>query len=131
MPLSDSGSERVISSFLGSGSPSYLYVALILNKPQDGATGSTIDEPGSNYQRVRVANSPDNWESVSPGKRRNKTRFRFPTAADDWGVVTYWGLCDSATDGVLFGYGKLTTAGDITEDTTPVFTPGSLAVTLE
>lgn len=76
-------------------SPSTVYVALYTAFVEDG---TQTEIAGSNYaRRPAIFAAPNN------GAIESAAAIDFPTAADNWGVVTHVGICDAASGGnVLF-----------------------------
>lgn len=93
--------------------PSSCWVALYTGTPGD--TGANTNEvAGNGYARQCITFS----ESLSGvGTTANNTEIVFPTATGaGWGTITYVGICNAVSSGLLLLYGALsankTIAGD-------------------
>jgi hypothetical protein len=101
------------------GVASVYYIAALKVAPNTSSTGSNIIEPTQNeYARVAVPNSSTGWFVAGIGSVHNKENLRYPTAATDWGWITHYAVCDSANDGNVILFNKLSQriyieAGDI------------------
>ena len=84
--------------------PSTLAICLLTSAPSDSSTGSTIVEPNNSHGYSRQALNPDdaNWTAASStnGLTDNASLVSFgPCTTSDWGSVTHFAICDSATYG--------------------------------
>jgi hypothetical protein len=81
-----------------------IYVALCTATITDSATGSTITEPGGNYERVDFPT----WNAASAGQADNGADITFPTPDQDWATVTFSALLDASLVGNLLIYAAAT-----------------------
>lgn len=114
--------------------PANWYVGLFKGDP--GETGSLAQEvSGGSYARVIYANSSAKWAAAvdagSAKRTSNSDSIIFPSPTADWGIVTHWGLMDSATLGAgnMWIYGPLGASRTIySGDNPPSFAVGALTI---
>ena len=119
--------------------PAAISVSLHTGDPTDVTATAAANEVANSgsYARVAVTQLDANWNlPTTGGAFSNINAITFPAPTGDWGVVTYFGIWDSATYGAgnLLASGSLTTPKTINNgDAAPSFaggTPGALVVTL-
>lgn len=108
--FSDFLEEKLIKAAFGAQAytgPASIYAALFLRAPADDGTGGT-EVYGVGYARQPVTfgfvrAEDGRWTAYSAGM------LVFPTAGiGGWGTVSYFGLFDAATNGVMLGAAPLT-----------------------
>jgi len=87
--------------------PSTVYVALFTAAPSD--TGGGTEVSGGDYARQSCAFSVS---GTNPTEAANSAGVEFPTAAANWGTVTYMGVYDAVTGGNLLAFAQLTDPAD-------------------
>jgi len=114
--------------------PTVLAVALHTANPADTGAGAEVANAGG-YARVARNPLDANWTAASAtdGVTDNAAAITFPSPVGaNWGVVTHFGIWDSATYGAgnLICYGTLTTPKTINDgDAAPSFAIGTLDIT--
>ena len=116
-------------------SPAYagyatLWISLSTTTPNDDGTGFT--EPSGNAY-ARVATTGADWGAATgtaPAVKSNTAAKSFPTATGSWGTVTYFGLHNAASGGLLKYAGVLGTPKAIASGDTPSFAIGALQLKL-
>jgi hypothetical protein len=103
--------------------PTTVYVALFLNDPGEGASGTEVS--GNGYARQSAT-----FAAPSDGAASTNADVQFPQATGSQGTITHFAIFDALTTGNMLYYGALTTSKTI--DTGDVFkiASGSLTVTL-
>lgn len=84
--------------------PDTWYVVLSTDPFDVNTTGSGVTEPGSNYFRHAVPNTPAEWAAPSgsnPSSTANLNDWVFPDPAADWGTIQSVYLCDAPNGGNL------------------------------
>lgn len=66
--------------------PTAFYVALWCNASVTNPNGEVASD---SYLRFRIDNDYDNFFEYAEGAKRNRTAITFPTANEDWGIVTH------------------------------------------
>lgn len=102
------------------------HVALLLSEPGVEDDGSTLDEPTA-PSYVRKAVSASATFASFNGGLSNYVGVTFASAAEDWGVIRYYALCDASTGGELICWGKLVSARNVVTGGQPFFEVGSLS----
>lgn len=105
--------------------PTNIYVALTTTIPTDSMSGSSIEEPPTNYARV-LHNS---WVAASGGISSNNGAIAFVEATTDWGTIVGLALVDALTGGNVLLHGELDTSQDLVIADTVSFQDGELDVT--
>lgn len=101
-PLANAVLNKVLKNDSGGGPggswSASVYVALFTSTGP-GTTGAATNEVvtagGTLYARQNVP--PANWGTVSSGSVSNSVAVTFPTAGNNWGTVTYTGICSAGT----------------------------------
>lgn len=109
----------------------YLGLALWIGNPGELGNGGA-EVSGASYERVNTVF--DDWSLSSGGGHSTNIRaLTFPEAAEDWGTVTYFALCDNPYKGlgIMLIYGILNPAKIIPAGSIPRFDVGELDVYLE
>lgn len=107
--------------------PETVWVALHTADPTDAGTGDEVS--GGGYVRAALANDEISWSTAFMGEKSNQVQVVFPTATEDWGTVTHFGLWDAAEGGNLLYHGSLATAQTISTGTNALFRMGAITVT--
>jgi hypothetical protein len=119
--------------------PSAIAISLHTADPTDVTATAAANECANSgsYARVAVTQSDSNWNApTTDGVFSNINDITFPSPTGSWGIVTHFGIWDSATygGGSLLASGALGTSKTINDgDAAPTFTggaPGALLVTL-
>jgi hypothetical protein len=111
-----------------------LFIGLSTTTPAED--GTSFSEPGSGaYERVEMVNDQgvNGWEASTTGQVHNRATLTFPTATEDWGTVTYFGIFDlgpGTASGDLLAYGQLDSSKAIETDDTASFASGALSIEL-
>lgn len=152
--LSNTGENRLIDflfrgqalGFAGSTAaagtgPTNWFAGLLTAAPDDAAGGTEVT--GGGYARVQVASSLANWagtqgagttvaSSGASGQTSNNIVVTFPAPSAAWGVVSHFGLWDTATGGTPTFYGALNANKTINGgDSAPSFAAGQLTVQID
>jgi hypothetical protein len=109
--------------------PTNVYIALYTSDPTDADSGTEVT--GGSYARATFA--VGDWSSITqPGGAAtisNDVAIAFPTATDNWGTVTHFGVRSASSGGNLFYHGSLSTPRTILNgDPTPTFASGALVI---
>lgn len=132
--LTSWGATRIIGTFFASTytPPASFYVALCMQAPDNEADGTMLTEPASAaaYARVNVANTSANFSTPTSGVITNLANVAWPTATADWGVVTHYAFCDSATGGNCYFWAGLSLPRLVQSGHLTVFNPGLLNIFL-
>jgi hypothetical protein len=85
--------------------PTNIYIALTKSTIDDTHTGSTLpsEVSGGNYAR-KICNT---WDVASGGKTENSQPIIFNKATANWGMITYFAICDQLSGGNVLFYGAL------------------------
>jgi len=86
--------------------PPALFLALYISDPTDDDIGTEI--AGGAYARQPITFSAPQ-QINGRGQIANDTQILFPTATDNWGTVSHWGVRDAATGGNLLTYAPVPT----------------------
>lgn len=106
-----------------------LYVGLSTTPISADGTGAT-EPSGGAYARVSVANNKTNWDNASSGALSNLTSVQFTESTASWGTITHVFIADSLTGGNVLYYAALDSSRNVTSDTTVLFAPGGIDVSL-
>lgn len=94
--------------------------------------GSGITEPVDvAYARVPVGNTKVSFSNSNNGVVTNLLEFQFPESQTSWGIVIYFFLADSATEGNIKFFGQLTNSRTVEVGTILVLEVGALQINLE
>lgn len=107
--------------------PTNIYLALADTTIIDETTGTTISEPGENYER-KLHNA---YDAAAAGASQNAGVIMFVTATVSWGTVTDIALIDAAEDGNILFYAELDTPKTIGNGDTAKFSDGALDFTID
>lgn len=99
------------------------WIALFTVTPTDSTTGTEVS--GVSYAR-----QPATFVRVG-SDLSNDTQLQFPTATEDWGIVTGMAIFDAVTAGQMIWYGGLSTAKTIAEGDTALYSIGSTILNLD
>jgi len=113
--------------------PLDFYLALIKDvAPTPFLDGTELDEPlATDYARILVPNDQLNWANDSePQVVYNTQPLAFTVATSDWGLMNFWALCDSPTDGNLVLVGDLEQPLQILTGDQAAFDEGDLTIVL-
>lgn len=103
MSLSDYGENQMLNTFAAGGT---YYLALFTAAPAD--TGGGVEVSGGGYARQGVT-----FGTASDGTIKNTNVMEFPTATENWGTCTAWGLFDASSGGNLVWYGAVAPAREL------------------
>lgn len=107
--------------------PTNIYLALADTTIIDETTGTTISEPGENYER-KLHNA---YDAAAAGASKNSGEIMFVMATAPWGTVTGVALIDAAEDGNILFYAELDTPKTIGNKDTAKFSDGALDFTID
>jgi len=115
--------------------PSSFYVALVGDiEPSISSDGSDLDEPdpdlNPSYDRAEYLNVPENWSMSGYDTISNSTNIEFPIAAEDWGSIRYYAICEKKTGGSVYAFGNLSSETDIISGDRVSIAVGGLAFTM-
>lgn len=132
--ISDYGAGAWLASLFGVTDPIEGYwVALASDDPGSDGDGDTLADleppPGVGYARLFIAAGPANW-SANDSYLTNLVEVDFPLPWDDWGPISHYVLCDSATSGDVYGWGALTNPQQVTAGYSVSIPVGGLVVSL-
>ena len=115
--------------------PTVLAVALCTAATADANTGATITEvpDATGYARQTLNPLDANWSAVSAtdGIVKNLAAITFTASGGDWGSITHFAICDSATWGAgnMLFHGVLASAKTINDGDSLVFPIDSIICT--
>ena len=89
--------------------PTAFYVALWCNASVTNPNGEVASD---SYLRFRIDNDYDNFFEYAEGAKRNRTAITFPTANEDWGIVTHVVVFDGIDKDVTETFDS----ADVTDD---------------
>lgn len=106
------GAGQMLNTMFGNSSivPTNFYLALISNQvPTPYLAGEELAEPtAASYTRAEMPNTPGAWDNASdPATIFYADAVGFSPAVEDWGLVSYWALCDSVLTGSVYAFGEL------------------------
>lgn len=108
-------------------SPTTVYVGLLTSSAgPTGSTASEITTIGTGYVRQVVTFSVS---GASPTTAANSGVVTFPTATDDWGIITDFIIIDSLSGGNGLYYGSLGSSRTVLDGDVVSFNIGQLTVT--
>lgn len=109
-----------------------IFIALLNSTPTDADTGTTISTAGKECTGGAYARVTCNaWDAAAAGAIANTAAITFAQATDgNWGQITHFAICDSATAGNMLAWADLTAAKTIDSGDTAQFAAGDLDVTL-
>lgn len=116
--------------------PAAIAVSLHTADPTDVTATAAANEVANSgsYARVAVTQLDANWNApTTTGAFTNVNAITFPSPTGNWGVVTHFGVWDSATYGAgnLLFSGALTTSKTINNgDAAPSFATTVLSLTI-
>ena len=126
------GAQLVAKTMFGQteSPPTTWYMAVITgDEPSGFITGAELDEPTDTaYARQPVPNNSTNWQENNIGHMSAVPEIWFPEATEDWGRVHSWAICDAATGGNIFSFGRFNAAKHIETGDVFYVGPGSLGV---
>jgi hypothetical protein len=105
-------------------SPSVVYIGLYTTDPTDANVGTEVT--GGSYSRQSAT-----FAAPSGGSVTTNADVTFPTATDNWGTVTHFGILDAATAGNLLYHGDLNNSKTINTGDILKIEAGNLTVTLD
>jgi hypothetical protein len=124
--------DKILDHSLGTQSwtsPANIYLALYTTSPSapDGTGGVEVADAGA-YARQAIA-----FNVASAGATDNTAEIVFPTATANWGVITGFGIHDSATHGGgnLIYFGNWATSKDISTNDIFRLPAGNLTISLD
>lgn len=103
--------------------PTTVYVALFLNDPGEGASGTEVS--GNGYARQSAT-----FAAPSNGAASTNADVQFPQATGTQGTITHFAIFDALTTGNMLYYGALTSSKTIEIGDVFKIASGSLTVTL-
>jgi len=124
--------DKVLAEVFNGVAPNYpttFYVGL-WTAPIDDFSDGTADGEVSGAGYERVALDVADWKPVSNGVVSNNVLLQYPMAAENWGMLTHVGLCDSATGGEMLAHTVLVPELMVSETDIVLFRPNELVVTL-
>lgn len=116
--------------------PGAIAFSLHTADPTDVTATAAANEVANSgaYARVAVTQADANWNApTTNGQFSNVNAITFPSPTGNWGVVTHFGVWDSATYGAgnLLFYGALTVSKTINNgDAAPSFAASALVLTI-
>lgn len=131
--LSIYGSSFIAQAIFGKQStvPATLYLALVSAAPDPTLSGSSLLEPvGGSYARVAITNSAATFSTASSGQVTNLVALTFPVATANWGVLSWYVICDAVTGGNVILYASIDMPRNILTGHTVSFQPGQLALSV-
>lgn len=116
--------------------PTVLAIALCTAAPVDADTGALTGKEAANagaYARQTLNPLDANWTAPdgTGGLTDNASAITFPVATANWGTITHFAICDSATYGAgnLLFHGALTASKVVNTNDQIKFNIGDLDVT--
>ena len=116
--------------------PSTLTIALCVSAPSDLDTTLAGKEVANSGSYARVALDPDdsNWADTdgADGETSNSSIITFAAPSGNWGTVSHFAICDSATynGGNMLFYAALNSPVAITSGLSVSFNIGDLTISL-
>lgn len=103
-----------------------VYAALFTADP--GEAGSLVNEINKlGYARVNITTN-GGFSAPSNGGGGNAQDMEFPTALENWGTVTHFGIMDAATNGNMLIYGALDNPREVLTGDAVRFRAGDMTV---
>jgi hypothetical protein len=125
--FSDYLENELLDHALGTASytaPAAVYVALATASFSDAnTTANEVSATGTAYARQAAT-----FTAASGGSASTSATITFPTATDDWGTITHFGIYDASTAGNLLYHGALTSSKVINNGDTFEIQSGNLTV---
>lgn len=134
--ITDYGQGALLSFIFGlTTPPTGYYIALATQDPGQDIDGSILADveppPGSGYARVTYGAGPSAWSDPAQGGYvSNLDTIDYGIPISDWGIITHWVLCDSLTDGEVYGYGEFNQPVFINSTFQVSIPPGALTIAL-
>lgn len=128
------GGSFIAGALFGAQSaiPATYYLALVSSAPDPTLSGSSLAEPAAStgYARVAIANTTASFAIPVNGQVTNAAALSFPVATGDWGMLSWYVLCDASTAGNVILYASLDMPRHILATHTVAFQPGQLALSV-
>lgn len=113
--------------------PTTYYIALALAQPGVDSDGDILaamePPPGVGYTRHSYGTGGSNWAS-NAGALVNLNDITYAAPTGDWGLLTYYVLCDSATSGQVYAFGQLDDPYFITKGLGVLVPAGGIVIAL-
>ena len=117
--------------------PETLFIGLFSGTPTDDAGGGLTEVSTSGTGYARISTSASDWDAAvanatgTATSKTNGTAKTFGTASANWASsanITYFGLFNAVSAGLLRNFGALTTPKPVLSGDTPSFAIGALVV---
>ena len=97
-----------LASYDGSAWSGSVWIALTKTPPIIGTASGSLTEPvAASYTRKSYGIGSDYWQIVNHSSVSNKNTIYFSAPAEDWGIISGWALCTSASGGDVIAHGPL------------------------
>lgn len=120
------------TGLVGSSSAGVLYVSLHTADPTEGGDQTSSEATYTGYTRVSVARTTGGWtiSGTNPTQAANTATVNFPICTAGSNTITYVGVGTSVSGtGKLLYSGTLGSSLAVSNNITPSFAPGALAIT--
>ncbi len=120
------------TGLIGSSSAGSLYVSLHTADPGETGDQTTNEATYTSYARVAVARTTGGWtiSGTAPTQAANTATTTFPQCTGGSNTITHVGIGTSSSgSGKLLYSGTLGSSTIISNNSTPAFVPGQLAIT--
>ena len=122
--------EQILNHFFrGENVPSpTTWLALYISDPTEADIGAEIQ--GGAYERMEVTFA-EPQQIEGKGTIGNDIAVYFPTATENWGIISHWGIRDAQTGGNLLTYGAVPTPKLIERGDEAKFNAGAITVSMD
>ena len=107
-----------------------MYLALFTGGPADDGTGGT-EVSGAGYVRPLIPFGAPAADGDGSTRMSNVSAFNFPTAGEDWGTVSAWGVFDAQTDGHLLWFQEFDVPQSVPSGSVVAVREGDVSVSAE
>lgn len=131
--VSDYGGSFIAGVLFGAAStvPLNYYLALATDAPDPSLGASSLTEPTSGgYARATIPNTAASFNAPAGGAVTNNAAINFPIATADWGVLSWYVLCDAAAGGNMLLYASLDMPRMIKSGSTVSFQQSQLSLSV-
>lgn len=134
--LSDTKANQLLDFMFGAGSnalaPATYYVGLSVANPLNDGSGIVEPDAGAGYTRVAITNNATNFPAAVNRSKSNGVELTFPTATEDWGMVTHYFLATTSSVGSdgsdMVSYSELNVSQNIGTTAPARFAQGTMVI---
>ena len=123
--------HAILNHFFRSASqpaPATLFLALYISDPTDDDIGTEI--AGGGYMR-QIITFAEPQQVGGRGQTQNNAQVTFPTATDNWGTISHWGVRDALTGGNLLTYAPVPTPKLIEQGDEAKFNANAITISVD